>query len=174
MSTAYRNSGTYRSPVIYGGSVVTSDLLYDALALYDDGFLYDGPDGIAGSLFMFTPPNVDDVPPFLPETRGPARNLFRHYRLRTRGVNVFVLSDESVVQDTATAENSNTNIPYPWDPNDPSGPYARVYDIFGNETDFSQNPYITAVFYGAHSYLVNSAMATILTMAGYGDLLVPS
>lgn len=149
-----------------------TDLLYDT-GTYDGigesslDLTYDGlPIPV-----IFTPPLVRDVPPFLPETRGPTLGLFRHYAPRTRGVNVFALSDGTFVQDTATTENDDTNIPYPWNPSDPSGPYSRVINFDGSVTDTAQTPYITQVWYGGHSYVIDDATANALAAAGYEDCL---
>ena len=117
----------------------------------------------------FTPPLVTDVPAYLPETGGTARLLWRHYTPRQRGVNVFKLSDGTYVQDTATSENSSTNIPYPWDPDNPSGPYVSGWDPINNvETSTSHAVWIVTAYYGGHSYVVSDTEASALTAAGYG------
>ena len=124
----------------------------------------------------FTPPTVYDNPPILPESRGVANRLFRYFPNRGRHVTVFALSDGTFVQDTATAENSNTNIPYPYNPWDPSAPYATSYFI-----DFEVKParptkvavahevWITKVYQGKQ--LVTATEAAALTAAGYGALI---
>jgi hypothetical protein len=85
------------------------------------------------------------------------------------GVNVFLLSDGTYRQDYATPENENANVPYAWDPYYiPPTPFARVYDFQGNETDYSQDPYIVTVYWGGHCNPVSNAEATSLTTAGYG------
>jgi hypothetical protein len=119
--------------------------------------------------YQFTPPLVPDNPPFLPDTPfSPALSLFRHYTPRLRGTNVAILSDNSVVQETATAENHNVNWPYPWNPYAPTDPYARVYDFHGVESDFYITPYIVQVFYGGHGpYQITQATYQILQNAGY-------
>jgi hypothetical protein len=120
----------------------------------------------------FTPPVAIDNPPFLPETpRGPALSLFRHYRPRARGINVFLLSDGTYVQDTASAENSNTNIPYPWNIDDPGGPFSTVTNWDGTVTSVSQDPYIVKVYYGGHDNPITADEAASLTAAGYGGLI---
>jgi len=80
------------------------------------------------------------------------------------------------VQDTPTPENSNTNVPYPYNPSLPDAPYATSYYV-----DYSQTPpqptvsntshdvWITTV-YLAPTY-VSSEQAAILTHAGYGALI---
>jgi hypothetical protein len=89
---------------------------------------------------------------------------------------VFALSDGSFVQDTATAENGNTNIPYPYNPYDPSAPFATSYYINFNVsppvptvTTVSQNPYVTKVYLGVTQ--VTDSEATALSNAGYSDLI---
>ena len=89
---------------------------------------------------------------------------------------MFALSDGTFVQDTATNENSNTNIPYPYNPWDPSAPYSTSY-----YTNFevnpptpivstvSQNPYVTKVYLGVTQ--VSPSEAAALTAAGYGSLI---
>ncbi len=111
----------------------------------------------------FTPPIVQDRPPYLPDSDPLAVGLWRHFENRKRGVNVFKLSDGSYCQDTATAENSNTNIPYPWNPNDPSAPYVHVQNWDGTVTDISEPVWIVTAYYGGHSYEVSSAEAAALT-----------
>ena len=124
----------------------------------------------------FTPPTVYDNPAILPDARGLANRLFRYYKNRARYVYVFALSDGTFVQDTATAENSNTNIPYPYNPWEPSAPFSTSYFInyevvppVPTHTSVSQNPYITKV-YQAPMY-VTATEAAKLTAAGYGALI---
>ena len=124
----------------------------------------------------FTPPTVYDDPPILPDSRGLANRLFRYFPNRARYVAVFALSDGTFVQDTATAENSNTNIPYPYNPWDPSAPYVTSWytDYEANppvltHTSVSQNPYITKVYEG-REYVTATEVAA-LTSAGYGALI---
>lgn len=124
----------------------------------------------------FTPPKVYDNPAILPESRTIATRLFRYYKSRARYVAVFALSDGTFVQDTPTTENTNTNIPYPYNPWDPSSPYSTSYYI-----DFSQSPpqpakstvsaspYITKVY--LEPGYVSPAEVTALTNAGYGALI---
>jgi len=121
----------------------------------------------------FTPPKVKDNPPILPDSTGLERRLWRYFPNRERYVLVFKLSDGTFVQDTATAENSNTNIPYPYNPYDPSAPYSTSYYInfevnppVPTVSYVSQNPYIAKVYMNVST--VTSAEATALTNAGYG------
>ena len=68
----------------------------------------------------FVTPSVQVVPPFLPDTKGQALRLFRHYAVQNRAVNVYVLSDGSVCTDypvpLAGDTTSTVNIPLPWNP----------------------------------------------------------
>ena len=124
----------------------------------------------------FTPPTVYDNPPILPDSRGLANRLFRYFPNRARYVAVFALSDGTFAQDTATAENSNTNIPYPYNPWDPSAPYVTSWytDYEATppvltHTSVSQNPYITKVYEGRE--YVSATEVAALTAAGYGALI---
>ena len=124
----------------------------------------------------FTPPQVYDNPPILPDSRGLANRLFRYYKNRARYVMVFALSDGTFVQDTATPENSNTNIPYPYNPYDPSAPFSTSYYInyevsppVPTVTTVAQNPWIAKVY--QEVCYVTDAEAAALTAAGYGDLI---
>ena len=85
---------------------------------------------------------------------------------------VYQLSDGSFVQDTPTTGHTSTVIPLPWDPNDPSGPYATSVYI-----DYSTTPPSLTTLRTAHSVwivatyngptVVSSAVAALLTAAGY-------
>ena len=124
----------------------------------------------------FTPPIVNDRPPFLPdsETLRPwEKGLFKFFSPGPRYVMVFYLSDGSFVQDTATPENSNTNVPYPWDPSNPSAPY-----VTSTWWDVSQTPPVFHVDTTSHPVWIVSAtnspvqvsseMEAALIAAGYG------
>lgn len=124
----------------------------------------------------FTPPTVYDNPPILPDSMGESRRLWRYFPNRGRYVVVFALSDGSFVQDTATAENGNTNIPYPYNPYDPSSPFATSYYInfevnppVPTVNTVSQNPYVTKVYLGVTQ--VTDSEAEALAGAGYSDLI---
>ena len=131
----------------------------------------------------FTPPVASKFnPPILPESRGPALGLFRHYISRARGVNVFKLSDGTYVQDNDSDSPVSIkagNVPYPWDPNNPSGDPAtgQPYVMYTDETGAVQTinhplPYIVHVYWAAHPEVVSDTEATALTNAGYGACLV--
>lgn len=117
---------------------------------------------------VFSPPAELYVPPILPDTTGPARGLFRHFQRHERGVNVFLLSDGTVIQDQAAGGINAGTVPYPWNPDNPGGPYATWYDENEVAHTLTLNPYIVKVFYGGHSTVVSDADAATLTAAGYG------
>ena len=86
------------------------------------------------------------------------------------------MSDNSVVQDTATAENSNTNLSgvYPWDVNNASAPYVTSYYVpalpapqVSTRYTTSHSVYPVANFYGGSTYNITNAQYTILQNAGY-------
>jgi hypothetical protein len=158
--------------------------------LYDQADVgYDAPevpyDGSFTVGLLFTPPLVKDRPPFLPDSTELEKSLWLHFENRYRGVNVWILSDGNVVQDTATAENSNTDMSpiYPWDVNNPAAPYVRSIFInagarpqVATEHDVAHNPYPVAYFSGGSTHLVTQAQATLLTSytehgIGYFDCL---
>jgi len=120
----------------------------------------------------FVTPLRKDRPPFLPDSTELQKSLWAHFENRERGVNIWVMSDGSVVQDTATPENSNTNMTgvYPWDVNNPLAPYVRsIYIDPGanpqvpSEHDVSHNPYPVAFFSGGSSHTITAAQVTLLT-----------
>ena len=115
----------------------------------------------------FYTPIVSDIPNYLPNSRADQKGLWRHYRLKNRGVNVFLLSDGTYVQDTATVENPNSGMPLPWIINDPSGPYSYTTNFDGTIETASLNPYIVKVYEGGHRHQVSTGEATALTAAGY-------
>ncbi len=92
----------------------------------------------------------------------------------SRYVSVFKLSDGSYVQDTGTAENSNTNVPYPWNPYMPGSPYSSTsyYDYTTKQMvidDVAHSVWIEVWYQGPT--VVSSTEAAALTAAGYGALL---
>lgn len=129
----------------------------------------------------FTPPVAKDNPAILPKPLGLANRLFRYFPNRARYIAVFALSDGTFVQDTpngtapdgSTISNTNTNIPYPWNPSEPASPYSTSYytDYSVNppvqvKTTVSQNPYITKAY--QEPVTVTASEAALLTTAGYG------
>jgi hypothetical protein len=160
-------------------------LLYDSSTPYDSPTVYEGAVTTLGNIF--TPPLVKVVPPFLPDSTQAQTDLWRHYENRYRGVNVWIMSDNSVVQSDPTPENSNTNMSgvFPWNPNDPAGPYVTTVSIqpganpqIPTVTTTSHNPYPVAYFAGASSYIVTPAQSALLAGytahgIGYADCLSP-
>lgn len=131
----------------------------------------DGATGViaqpSGTLTRrFITPTALLLPQVLPDSSGLQKRLYLHYQLQAQGVTVFKLSDGTYVQDYPTAENSNTNIPYPII-ND-GGAYETVYDIFEQRTDYFQNPHVVFIYNGGHVHIVSSAEASALIAAGYG------
>ena len=116
---------------------------------------------------FFTPPTVKDIAPYLPDSSGLQVRLFRHYATRYRGVNVYLLSDGTFVQDTATVENGNTGYPLPWIINDPANEYLTVFNIDGSVTHTLLNPHIAKIYEGGHRHPLTNKEAAALTAAGY-------
>lgn len=77
------------------------------------------------------------------------------------------------VQDTATPENSNTAVPYPWDADNPTAPYSYVTNFDGSVTSVSHQggtgttndgqPYILFRYAGGSSYPITAAEAALLS-----------
>lgn len=124
----------------------------------------------------FTPPLVQNVPRYLPTSSPQQKGLFKFYKPYTAYVEVFFLSDGSFVQNYPTSENQNTNIPYPWNPNDPSGPYAS-----GTYVNFNVSPPQQTYFETSHDvYIlqmwdrpmyVDPGVALLLSNNGYADCI---
>lgn len=115
-----------------------------------------------------------DRPAFLPDSSRSQKELWTHGRNRARGVNVYKLSDGTYVQDTPTAENTNTRIPmYPEMPDQEiGGVVARVYDNWTKtRTDTVINPRVVLIYLGGHATPVSSTEAAALTAAGYGGCI---
>ena len=133
----------------------------------------------------FTPPIVNDRPNFNADSTEEQKALFKFFHvLNPRYVQVFLLSDGSFVQDTpggfapdgsvvVNVQGNGGQIPYPWDPSNPSAPYAT--SIF---YDLSKTPPPRVTAYISHTIWivsvtngiveVTAAMAAALTAAGYG------
>lgn len=95
------------------------------------------------------------------------QRLFRHYRNQTRGRNLFLMSDGTVVDSQVGGTPPNMILPR-------TDPYAVVYDATSGSlqvTNFTQSPYVTAVMYGGSDNPVTAAQAAQLTAAGYGSTL---
>ena len=135
---------------------------------YSAGTYGANPDPLVAK-YLFRPPQVNDIPWYKPDDRGPAVWLFRHYRPKTRGVNVFILSDNTIAQDTATPENPNSNYPLPWILNDPSGPYSYTTNWDGQQETASLPVWIQYIYEGGHDHIINEQEAQFLqlTVPGY-------
>ena len=135
-----------------------------------------------GSLFRytFTSPQLDDVPQFLPESNPRQVALYRHFKRRVRNLVVALLSDYSTAQDTPSDGHLNS-IPYPWNPNDPGGPFSTAW-INEYPTDYvpgtrpevpltavftTQKPYVTKLFYGREIQNITYDDAKQLLYNGY-------
>ena len=99
----------------------------------------------------FTPPAQSTVPPVLlpgdPAQTPQGFALFRYFRSRPEGINVYYLSDGTVTE------------------NDPDGT-----TVFWAASDVGRTtqPYVAQAWYGGHdAYALTSAQATALTAAGY-------
>lgn len=95
----------------------------------------------------FTPPAQNVIPPVLPvgdpEQTPEGYALFRHFRARPEGRNVYVLSDDTVTED---------------DPDGTSASWAAGEGI----------PHVVHAFYGGHDdYNISEAVADLLTDEGY-------
>jgi hypothetical protein len=136
------------------------------------------------TLQTFTPPVAFDNPPILPFAGGLGNRLFRYFPNRKRYITVFALSDGTFVQDTPNGfdlsgnvvANTNTNIPYPYNPYDPSAPYSTSYYVDYSKrpsvqvkTTVSQNPWITKVYLGPT--VVSQPEAIALSAAGYSGCI---
>ena len=141
------------------------------MAIFDDTVvLFDDPntlfDSGSGTMF-FVPPSDDIVPPIYvvpdrdyPSTMNP---LMRHYRNQTRGRNIFLMSDGTVIDSQLQYTPPNMIQP-------PTDPYVRtIYEQGGAmiEVDTFQVPYVTATMYGGCRNPVTPAQAAQLEAAGY-------
>lgn len=110
--------------------------------------------------WTFECPTIQDWPRLGGDKRD---RLWRHYQSITRGINVFVLKDGTVAQDTATGVNLNSNVPYPI----VEGPFAEVWNLGQYTPSFQTNP-VEFIFYGGHHYdQVPDEIAQSLIAAGY-------
>ena len=73
------------------------------------------------------------------------------------------MSDNTVRQDYASPENSNTDLSgiYPWNPSNPSAPYVTTYYVGSDgtqqKTTTSHNPYPVQYFQGGTTTPINAA-----------------
>ena len=82
------------------------------------------------SAWTFTPPLVKVVPPYGPDATQAQFDLWRHYENRERAVNVWILSDGSVVQSDPTAENSNVD----------------MSNVLPGDSLLGNQPYVTSIY----------------------------
>ncbi len=118
----------------------------------------------------FTPPTDDIVPPIYiggPDPNypscGPMDRLMRHFRNQTRGRNIFLMSDGSVVDSQVGGTPPNMIQP-------PTDPYSRAIFEQGGalvEVDAFQVPYVVRTLYGGSVNQVNAAEKAQLIAAGY-------
>lgn len=101
-----------------------------------------------------------------PDADPDAIALMAHFAQGNRASNVYIMQDGTVT----------TQHPPNWDPNDPTGPYAWVWNYAGSTqgVPFNQsfsNPaslQVKTVYYGAHRSPCSDADFVTLTNAGYG------
>ena len=95
-----------------------------------ESYLADGPSletppsppaGFDG-LQLFLTPQVRDRPPYLPESKGPAYLLMRHFENRLRGVLVWLRNDGTYVVDTICNYEAAQTQPAAFISDDPIGP----------------------------------------------------
>ena len=105
--------------------------------------------------FGETPPDADPL----------ALRLMGYFAKGNRCDNVYIMQDGTVT----------TTQPPNWNPNDPTGPYAWVWNYAGSTHGVPQSQSFTnpasqqvrAVFYGGHTSPVSDSDYTILAAAGY-------
>jgi hypothetical protein len=100
---------------------------------------------------FFTPINPKEDPPTLPfDQMGPSYRLFRHYKSRPCGRNVYIYSDDTVNE------------------YDPDG-YTTLWRESDRTSSTNLNaPHVVHVFWGGHEgELVTPHEAALLTAAGY-------
>jgi hypothetical protein len=137
----------------------------------------------------FTPPAVDMTPPvseadsrFGPATRAAnplGWRLMRHFKTRSRGVNVFKMSDGTYRMSAAVPGlNVTVGEPYPATTLDNVPNRVLAASFYDSGSGGGQtvtypvaDPHCTVVYYGGHSYTVSPAEASSLTAAGFGSYL---
>lgn len=95
------------------------------------------------------------------------QRLFRHMHRQTRGRNLFLMSDGTVLDSQVDGTPPNMILPR-------TDPYATVYDATSGSlvvTTFTQTPYVTAIMYGGSDNPVTPAQVTQLTNAGFGGTI---
>ena len=129
----------------------------------------------------FTPPVAYDNPPFPLASGEDKTYMLDKYRLpMARGVNVYLLSDGTYVQDVGTPENSNAAVPpQPLMPDQGEVPNIISRAIIRHdmpETVTTITPYVVKCYFGGHANQITSAEAAALTAytahgTGYGALI---
>ena len=128
---------------------------------------YAGGEEDGNTWYLFETPVVQDMPNYLSDSNGLQVRLWRHYKLKPRGVNVFLLSDGTYKQDTATPENGDSGYPLPWILNDPLNEFSTVQNPDGTTTRTFLDPHIVKVYYGGHEHYMRRPEADTLIAAGY-------
>lgn len=96
-----------------------------------------------------SPSTEGGIPSILPTTRGVQRQLFRFYRARPEGRNVYIFSNDTVSE------------------NDPDGD-TTVWNIQDRSADSPNAPYVTHVFWGGHDAdPITAHEQELLEEAGY-------
>lgn len=146
----------------------------------------------------FTPPIWSRATPrTLPTSTPLQKALYRYMRPLDMGVNVFVLSDNTVVADfpvpLSNGGTASTSIPYPWTPDSapvagaPEGaeggpygvplPYAEVWEWLAGDTtqyqSFTVSPYVKYWFAGGHGpyHNISANLVSILTAAHFDNYI---
>lgn len=148
-----------------------SSLTYRDQQTYRSAFTYRG---ISTGVFFFTP-QVRDEPPFLSDSTPTQVGLWRHYAPGIRGVTVFLLNTGAYVQDTATPENANVNVPYPINFNYPDAPIVETTNWDGTVIRTFIDPYVVKQYFGGtYNGPLDDEEIASLTAAGYAGCLVPA
>lgn len=137
------------------------------------------------TVYLFRPPYPRTLPPFLPDSPAQTIRLWRHYIPRRAGANVFLLNNGTYVQTIATPTPTdmtistppstwepseallNPNVPYPWNPTNPTDPYVHIQNWTGSKTTVTLTPRIKKVYYGGHDNFISESEHASLTAAGY-------
>lgn len=123
---------------------------------------------------VFTPPTWDAVPPIDAEPAADPlmRRLFRYFKPGARGVNVYLLSDGSYLQDGGTPPNGvPLGVPAYWNTSEPQEPFVRTVNVDGSNTVINYSPTVVKVYWGACANPITAAEQTALTAAGYGAFI---
>lgn len=100
------------------------------------------------------------------------RRLARHYAPGPRGVNVYLMSDGSYLQDGGTPpEGVALGVPVYWNTSEPAEPFVRVVNVDGTTTVTDYTPSVVKVYRGASANPITAAEQTALTAAGYGAFI---